>query len=258
MCRRPPEALRKLSLPVNPKPRAPSANLLLAALPKREYQRLLPELEQVTLRFGEVLYEPGARIRHAYFPNDAVVSLLAEVADRSTLEVGIVGNEGVAGISVFMGVDTSPHLALVQGAGSAIRMKASVMRGEAEAAGHLHRLLLPYAHTLLKQVSQSAACNRFHIVEARLARWLLMSGDRLGSDDFLLTQDFISNMLGVRREGVSKAAGVLQKRELINYSRGHIKILDRAGLETVSCTCYGILKGESNSHPGQSRLPPQG
>jgi CRP-like cAMP-binding protein len=239
-------------LPVNNKPRAPSANRLLAALPRREYQRLLPELEQVTLSFAEVLYEPGARISHAYFPNDSVVSLLTEVADRSTLEVGIVGNEGAAGISVFMGVDASPHRAIVQGAGTAVRMKASVMREEAEGASPLHRLILLYAHSLLTQVSQSAACNRFHMVEARLARWLLMSGDRLGSDDFLLTQDFISDMLGVRREGVSKAAGALQKNALINYSRGHIKILDRAGLEASSCECYGIIKDQNGHYLGES------
>ena len=234
------------------KPSAPSGNRLLAALSRKEYQRLLPELEQVTLPFAEVLYEPGATIHHVDFPNDSVVSLLAEVADRSTLEVGIVGNEGVAGISVFMGVDTSPHRAIVQGAGTAMRMKASVMRKEAEGAGPLHRLLLRYAHSLLTQVSQYAACNRFHMVDAHLARWLLMSGDRLGTDEFLLTQDFISKMLGVRREGVSNAAGVLQKNALINYSRGHIKILDRAGLESVSCGCYGILKGESNSYLNNS------
>ena len=239
-------------MPVNNKPSAPSSNRLLAALPKSEYQRLLPELEQVTLSFAEVLYEPGALIRHAYFPNDSVVSLLTDVADRSTLEVGIVGNEGAAGISVFMGVDISPHRAIVQGAGTAVRMEASVIREESEGASPLHRLLLLYAHSLLTQVSQSAACNRFHMVEARLARWLLMSGDRLGSADFLLTQDFISDMLGVRREGVSKAAGVLQKNALINYSRGHIKILDRAGLEAVSCECYGIIKDQSDRHLGES------
>jgi CRP-like cAMP-binding protein len=148
-------------------------------------------------------------------------------------------------------VDASPHRAIVQGAGTAMRMSASVMRKESDGAGSLHGLLLLYAHSLLTQVSQSAACNRFHMVDARLARWLLVSGDRLGSDEFLLTQDFISNMLGVRREGVSKAAGALQKNALINYSRGHIKILDRAGLEAVSCECYGILKGESDSPPDE-------
>jgi CRP-like cAMP-binding protein len=196
--------------------------------------------------FAEVIYEPGGRIRHVYFPNDSIVSLLDEVADRSTLEVGLVGNEGMAGISVFMGVDASPHRAIVQGAGTAMRLKASALRRESDGAGALHGLLHLYAHSLLTQVSRSAVCNRFHMVDARLARWLLMTGDRLGADEFYLTQDFISNMLGVRREGVSKAAGALQKGGLIDYSRGHIRVLDRAGLEAVSCECYGIIKGESD------------
>jgi CRP-like cAMP-binding protein len=239
-------------MPVNTKTRAPSANRLLAALPKKEYQRLLPELEQVAMPFAEVLYEPGAQIRHVYFPNDSIVSLLAEVADRSTLEVSIVGNEGVAGISVFMGVDASPHRAIIQGEGTAMRMKASVLRKEAGRTGPLHDLLHRYAHSLLSQVSRGAICNRFHVVDARLARWLLMSGDRLGTDEFRLTQDFISNMLGVRREGVSKAASLLQKDELINYSRGRIKILDRAGLEATTCECYKIIKDESDSYLGKN------
>lgn len=237
-------------MPANTTPRAPAMNRLLAALPKKEYQRLLPELKQVTMPFAEVLYEPGERIRYVYFPNDSVISLLAEVADRSTLEVGLVGNEGLGGLSVFMGVDTSQYRAVIQGAGTAMRMKASAMRKEADRTGPFHHLLHLYAHSLLAQVSQAAACNRFHMVDARLARWLLMSGDRIGTDEFRLTQDFISNMLGVRREGVSKAAGLLQKNELINYSRGHIKILDRAGLEAVSCECYGIIKDESDSYLG--------
>ena len=239
-------------MPTTTRPRAPVANRLLAALPRKEYERLLPELEQVTMPFAEVLYEPGERIRHVYFPNDSIVSLLAEVADGSTLEVGLVGNEGVAGISVFMGVDTSPLRAIVQGSGTAMRLTASVLRKESERVGQLHRLLHLYAHSLLTQVSQSAACNRFHVVDARLARWLLMTGDRLGTNEFRLTQDFISNMLGVRREGVNKAAGVLQKNALINYSRGQIKILNRAGLEAASCECYGIIKAESDSYLSKS------
>lgn len=235
-------------MPSTAQPRAPAANRLLAALPADEYRRLLPELEQVTMPFQKVLYEPGERIRHVYFPEDSVVSLLAEVADRSTLEVGIVGNEGVAGISVFMGVNASRHRAIVQGAGTAMRLGASLLRKEAERAGPLHLLLRRYVHTLLTQVSQSAACNRFHTVDARLARWLLMTRDRLGTDEFRLTQDFISNMLGVRREGVSKAAGALQKGELINYSRGRIKILDRQGLEATACECYVIIKDGSDGY----------
>jgi CRP-like cAMP-binding protein len=229
-------------------PRAPVTNRLLAALPRKEYQRLLPELEQVAMPFAEIIYEPGERIRHVYFPNESIVSLLTEVADRSSLEIGIIGNEGMAGISVFMGRDTSPYRAIVQGVGTAGRMKAAVLRKEAGRLGSLHRLLHLYAHSLLTQVSQSAACNRFHLVDARLARWLLMTGDRLGRSEFRLTQDFISNMLGVRREGVNKAAGILQKDELINYSRGQIRILDRAGLEAVSCACYLIMKAESEAY----------
>jgi CRP-like cAMP-binding protein len=240
---------------VDTKPRAPATNRLLAALPKREYERLRPVLEQVEMPFAEVLYEPGERIRHVYFPNDSIVSLLAEVADRSTLEVGIVGNEGLAGIPVFMGVRASQHRAIIQGEGTAMRMKASVMREESGRAGSLHDLLHLYTHSLLTQLTRSAACNRFHMVDARLARWLLMTGDRQGRDEFRLTQDFISNMLGVRREGVSKAAGVLQQDGLINYSRGRIKILDRAGLEAVSCDCYGIIRDESDRYLGKGRVP---
>lgn len=239
-------------MPVNPKPRAPAANRLLAALPKKEYQRLLPELEQITMPFAEVLHEPGERIRHVYFPNDSVVSLLAEVTAHAPLEVGLIGNEGVTGISVFMGVNTSPHRAIVQGLGTAMRLRASVLRKESENVGPLHRLLHLYAHSLLTQISRSAACNRFHIVDARLARWLLMTGDRLGTNEFRLTQDFISNMLGVRREGVNKAAGMLQQEGLISYSRGYIKILDRVGLEAISCECYRIIKDESDSYLGES------
>jgi CRP-like cAMP-binding protein len=222
----------------------PIANRLLAALPRGEYRRLLPELEQVAMPFAAVLYEAGGLIRHVYFPNDSIVSLLSVVADRSTLEVGVVGNEGMAGIPVFLGVGTSRNRAIIQGAGTAMRMKASVLRREAEGAGALRHLLHLYTHSLLTQVSQSAACNRFHLVEARLARWLLTMHDRLRSDEFRLTQEFMSDMLGVRREGVSKAAGALQKDGLINYSRGRIKILDRAGLEAVACECYVVVRDD--------------
>ena len=233
---------------ITAKLRAPVANRLLAALPQIEYQRLLPELEHVTLPFAEVLYEPGASIRHVYFPGDSIVSLLSVVADFSTLEVGIIGNEGMAGISVFMGVGVSRTRALVQGAGTATRMKASTLRKESEHMGALHRLLHRYTHSLLTQVSQTAACNRFHMVDARLARWLLMTHDRLKSAEFRVTQEFMSHMLGVRREGVTKAAGALQKNGLISYSRGHVTIHNRAGLEAVSCECYGIIKDESNGY----------
>jgi CRP-like cAMP-binding protein len=224
----------------------PILNRLLAALPRKEYQRLLPELEEVTLTFSDVLYQAGDAIRHVYFPNDSIISLLAEVGTSSTLEVGIVGNEGMAGLNVFMGVDASRYRALVQGAGTAMRMKAAALRKEAGRVGSLHSLLHRYTHSLLTQVSQSAACNRFHLVEARLARWLLMTHDRMKTDDFRLTQEFMSNMLGVRREGVNKAAGMIQKQNLISYSRGHVRILNRAGLEAITCQCYAIIKNESD------------
>jgi len=223
------------------------ANRLLAALPTKEYQRLLPELEQVTLNFAEVIYEPGQKIRHVYFPSDSVVSLLAAENHHATLEVGMIGNEGMTGVSVFMGVDTSSTFALVQGAGAAVRMKSAVLRDESNQVSSLHRLLHLYTHSLLTQMSLSSACNRFHTLDSRLARWLLMTHDRIGSDEFRLTQEFISNMLGVRREGVNKVAGHLQREKLISYSRGHVTVINRRGLEKVSCDCYSTIRAESES-----------
>jgi CRP-like cAMP-binding protein len=226
----------------------PITNRLLAILPKHEYQRLLPQLEHVALTFAEVIYEPGASMRHVYFPNDSIVSLVAEVADSATLDVGLVGNEGMAGISVFMGVNTSRNRAVVQGAGSALRMKSATLRKEATHVGSLHRLLHRYSQSLMAQASQSVACNRFHRVSARLARWLLMTRDRLGADEFRMTQEFMSDRLGVRREGVTVAAGALQKDQLISYSRGQVMILNRIGLEAVSCECYRIIKDETDGY----------
>lgn len=236
-------------MPVRATPSHPIENRLLAALPKKEYRQLLPGLERVWLSFAEVLYEPRDLIRHVYFPNDSIISLLAVVAEHSTLEVGIVGNEGMAGLSVFMGVRASPNRALVQAAGTAMRMKVAALRKESEHSGPLRRLLHLYTHSLLTQISQSAACSRFHVVDARLARWLLMTHDRLRSDEFQLTQEFMSDMLGVRREGINKAAGALQQNKLISYSRGHIRVLDRAGLEAVSCECYRIVRGDGWKSP---------
>jgi len=171
---------------------------------------------------------------------------LAAEDHHASLEVGMIGNEGMAGISVFMGVNRSRTLALVQGAGTALRMKSAALRKEADHVGSFHRLLHRYTHSLLTQMSLSSACNRFHTLNSRLARWLLMTHDRIGTDEFRLTQDFMSNMLGVRREGVNKVAGDLQKKKLIKYSRGHIEILDRPGLEKASCTCYGIIREDSD------------
>lgn len=225
--------------------RAPPTNRLLAALSKDEHRRLLPNLEPFPLDFGEKIYEPGDLIRHVYFPTSGILSLLASVEDRATLEVGIVGREGMVGLPVFMGVKTSHNRAVVQGAGVAMRMKTAAFRRECDNGGSLPRLLRRYTHSRLTQITQGAACNRFHPIDARLARWLLMTRDRMGTDKFQVTQEFLSNMLGVRREGVNKAAGALQKQKLISYSRGTLTTLNRAGLEAVACQCYGIIKEES-------------
>jgi CRP-like cAMP-binding protein len=227
---------------------APAVNRLLATLPKNEYQRLLPKLKIVNLVLGEELYEPGGAIKYVYFPNDSIISLISELSDTSWLEVGMVGNEGMAGLPVFMGVGSSPTHALVQGSGTAMRMTSAAIRIEANRLGSLHRLLHRYSHSLLTQVAQSSVCNRFHLVNARLARWLLMTNDRLGVEEFPLTQEFLSTMLGVRREGVSKAAGALQAAKLISYSRGIITVLNRRGLVAKSCDCYAIIKAETDAY----------
>lgn len=227
--------------------RLPSLNRLLAALPQVEYRSLVSNLELVPLIFGEVIYKPGDVIRHVYFPTSGILSLLAAAEERATLEVGIVGREGMVGLPIFMGVKFSRDCAVVQGAGEAMRMKAAVFRKECTNGGALPGLLRRYSHSRLTQMSQGAACNRFHSIEARLARWLLMTSDRMESDEFQLTQEFLSNMLGVRREGVNRAAGALQQRNLISYSRGTLTTLDRTGLEAASCRCYEIIKDEATS-----------
>jgi CRP-like cAMP-binding protein len=223
----------------------PIANQLLAALPKKDYQGMVRHLEQIPLVFEEVIYQSNAPISDVYFPNSGIVSLLAGVSERTTLEVGLVGNEGMVGLGVFLGVNTSVNRAVVQGAGSAMKMKASSLRKQCKDGGIFSQLLQRYAHSVLAQVTQSAVCNQFHSVDARLARWLLMTSDRMADDEFRLTQEFLSHMLGVRREGVSIAAGNLQKRKLIRYSRGCLRILDHPGLEAISCGCYEIIRDES-------------
>jgi len=220
----------------------PIANGLLAALPREDYRSLLGELEPVTLTSGEVLYEPGERIRHVYFLNDGQVSLLMVMVDRKALEVGLVGREGMVGVPLALGADASPVRALVQGSGSALRMKAASF---CEALGRclpLQRELDRYVFAKLVQARQTAACNRFHQVEARLARCLLMTGDRVRSDRFHLTHEFLADTLGVRRVGVTNAATALQRRKLISYHRGNIRILDRQGLRAASCGCYEIVR----------------
>lgn len=222
-------------------------NRLLASLPAAEYRRLLPQLEEVTLTFAEIIYEPGDTIRHVYFPNNSIVSLLYVADHHASLEGGMIGNEGMTGVAVFMGVNQSQTRALVQGAGSGVRMESAALRRESDRLGSFHRLLHRYVHSLMTQMSLSSTCNRFHKLEDRLARWLLMTHDRIGSDEFRLTQEFMSTMLGVRREGVNKVAGNLQKNNLISYSRGHVTILNRPGLERVSCQCYGLMREESDA-----------
>jgi CRP-like cAMP-binding protein len=220
----------------------PPANRLLRALPTKEYRRLLPKLTQVTLTRGQILYERGDTIRHVYFPNNSIISLVSMVAEQSTLEVGMVGNEGMAGLSVFMGIDKANTRELVQGGGSAVRMEAATLRKISHQDSSLRTLLLRYTYSLLTQISQSAACNLFHTSDARLARWLLMASDRMSANEFRLTQDVLSRLLGMRRESVNKAASALQKEKIIDYSRGVIAILDRDGLEKGSCTCYARMR----------------
>jgi CRP-like cAMP-binding protein len=228
-------------------PDAPVANRILAALPVEEYRHLFSGLTRVALNYGENIYERGEIIRHVYFPESGIVSLLAAVEDEMTLEVGLVGKEGIVGLPVFLGVKTSNNRAIVQGAGFARRMKTADFLAECETGAALSRLLRRYAHSLLTQVSQSAVCYRFHLTEARLARWLLMTADRMETDKFQLTQEFLSNMLGVRREAVNKSAVILQQQQLISYSRGTISIINRAGLAKAACLCYDIIKDEENS-----------
>jgi len=227
----------------------PVANRLLAALPADEYRRLFPGLKEIALNYGENIYERGEIIRYVYFPGSGIISLLAAVEERATLEVGIVGKEGIVGIALFLGVNRSTNSAIVQGAGFAMRMKAADFLTECRNGGSLPNILRRYTHSMLAQVSQSAVCYRFHPVEARLARWLLMTSDRMETDDFPVTQEFLSNMLGVRREAVNKSAGSLQQQELISYSRGNLSIIDQANLEKAACLCYGIIRDEEKSFP---------
>lgn len=219
-------------------------NGLLAAIPKIEYQRLLPKIKVVPLSYNEIIYETGETIRQVYFPESGIISLLSAVTTDSTLEVGIVGNEGMAGLPVFLGVKTSGNRAVVQGAGSAMRISTTDFMRACRDGNRLPGIIKRFVYSLLTQVSQSAACNRFHFIEPRLARWLLMTHDRMQTDKFRITQEFLSNMLGVRREAVNKAARGLQQRDLISYSRGNLSINNRKGLEKATCPCYWIIKRE--------------
>jgi CRP-like cAMP-binding protein len=216
-------------------------NSLLAALARKDQRRLLAGLEEVTLTFGAVLYDPGDTIRHVYFPVNSLVSLLVLADGHLALEVGLIGRDGMVGIPLILGHARSPVRALVQGSGTALRMTSAHLLKEFRASLPLRQELYRYTHALMAQISQTAACNRFHVVERRLARWLLMTHDRVQSDQFHMTHEFLGHMLGVRRVGVTRAAQALQKGGLIRYSRGDIAVLDRKGLESAACECYKVV-----------------
>ncbi len=227
--------------------RAAAANSVLAALPPKDYRALLDGLEPVTLTYGTILYEPNERIEHVVFPIDCLVSLLARVEGRNAMEVGLVGREGMVGVSLALGIELSSVRALVQGTGTAMRMNAAHFHKVFRQCVPLQREVYRYIDAKLAMARQTVACNRFHPIEARLARWLLMTSDRLRSKEFLLTQAFLGDMLGVLRAAVNQAAGALQKRKLIGYSRGKIRILDRAGVEAVSCRCYSRISAAATA-----------
>jgi len=222
----------------------PHQNHLLDVLPEAEYDRLSPHLEQIELPLGKVLYESGQKLRYVYFPTTSIVSMLYVMEDGASAEIAVVGNEGIVGISLFMGGETTPSRALVQSAGHGYRLKAQLLKDEFNRAGLVMRLLLRYTQALITQMAQTAVCNRHHSVEQQLCRWLLLSLDRLSSDELTMTQELIANMLGVRREGVTESASKLQHEGLIEYSRGHIKVLDRPRLEKRCCECYLVVKKE--------------
>jgi CRP-like cAMP-binding protein len=222
----------------------PARNRLLAKLPSEEYERLLPHLEHLSFTLGEVIYESGGRQSYIYFPTTAIISLLYLMENGSSAEMGVAGNEGLVGVALFMGGDTVPNRAIVQSAGVAFRMKIKVLQDEFARGGAFQRLLLRYTQALMTQMSQTAVCNRLHTVEQQLCRWLLLSRDRLDTDELVMTQELIANMLGVRREGVTHAAGRLQENGLISYVRGRITVLDRRGLEASVCECYKVVKDE--------------
>jgi CRP-like cAMP-binding protein len=222
----------------------PRRNQLLAALPDAEWAHWLPQMEAVDLPLGKVLYESGSKLTHVYFPTTAIVSLLYVMEDGASAEIAVVGHEGIVGISLFMGGETTPSRAVVQSAGQGFRLNASLMMQEFNRAGPVLHLLLRYTQALITQMAQTAVCNRHHSLDQQLCRWLLLSLDRLHSKELVMTQELIANMLGVRREGVTEAAGHLQEAGLIQYRRGHITVLDRDRLERRACECYAVVKKE--------------
>ena len=224
----------------------PQQNHLLAALPPVEQDRLYPHLKLVPMPLGKVLYESGDLLRHVYFPTDSIVSLLHVLADGASAEISVVGNEGLIGIALFMGGETTPSRAIVQSAGHAYQLIGQQLKDEFHRNGELQILLLRYTQALITQMAQTAVCNRHHSVDQQLCRWLLLSLDRLSSNQLTMTQELIANMLGVRREGVTEAAGKLDKLGVISYARGEITVLDRPKLEQLCCECYAVVKKESD------------
>lgn len=223
---------------------SPTSNHLLNALPGQEYERLAPHLELVELNLGDVLYESGSQMRHAYFPITMIISLLYVLENGSSAEIAVVGNEGILGIALFMGGNTTPSRAVVQSKGKAYRLKADILLDEFNRGGPAQNLLLRYTQALITQMTQTAVCNRHHTVEQQFCRWLLLSLDRLSGNSLDMTQELIANMLGVRREGITEAAGRLQREGLIKYCRGHIEVLDRTMLEERVCECYQVVQTE--------------
>lgn len=231
-------------MPVVPAPSNLISNRLLAALPREEYERLLPHLEPVHLKKGATVYDAGDTVRHAYFIKSGMISLLSVTERGETIEVAVVGNEGMIGVPVVLRMSVTPYQSVVQLPGDGLRVRADVLRGEFKQDGQLQELMLKYTHALLTQITQSVVCNRFHSIEQRLCRWLLATGDRAKSESFELTQEFIAQMLGTPRTGVTMAAGPLQDAGIIRYRRGKITILNRQRLERAACECYGIIRSE--------------
>lgn len=229
---------------MNSTPPSPMQNRLLAQLSAEERQRWLPHLEFVHMPLGEVMYEAGVTLTHVYFPTTAIVSLLYVMENGASAEIAVVGNEGIVGVSLFMGGGSTPSRALVQSAGNGYRLRARVMQDEFDRSGPVLHLLLRYTQALITQMAQTAVCNRHHRLEQQLCRWLLLSLDRLPGSELVMTQELIANMLGVRREGVTESANKLQRVGLISYVRGHITVIDRNGLEKRSCECYAVVKKE--------------
>ena len=225
---------------------SPNQNHLLAALPTAEFESLAGHLELVPLRLGQMLYEPGTQLQHAYFPTTSIVSLHYVMESGASAETVGVGNEGVVGISLFMGGDTTPSSAVVHTAGHAYRLERRLLKQAFNSAGLLQRLLLRYTQALITQMTQTAACNRHHSVEQQLCRWLLLTLDRMPTNELIMTQDLVASMIGVRREGITEAAGKLKNDGFIQYRRGHITVLDRSGLESHACECYAVVKKELN------------